>query len=127
MDLLDIFAGKWDKVFTGNYYKELPNAPDDNAITFEYEAIDPTEWHYQRLFSNVVTTKSSSCAIKTNTPLSYQVGSYVVLQNGKLYEIISVQEDYQSVEKQAFRYLQRVAGVDYVIRLVELPNAWELK
>lgn len=126
-DLLDIFAGKFNNTFTGSYYEKMPDSPDITGVAFDYEHIDPNEWHYQRMFSNVTANQAASTAIKTNDNLNFKAGAFMALQNGKFYEIVSVQEDYQSAEKEVFRYLAIAPGVDFVIRLIEKDNPWGLQ
>jgi hypothetical protein len=52
---------------------------------------------------------------------------YIALQDGTFYSIESVIKDYQSANKEAFRLLADVAGVEYVIRLVSQSNPFNLR
>jgi hypothetical protein len=126
-DILDVLIPHRDEVFSGTYYAQLPNTPSATSATFDYNTVDPTEWHYQALFSQVMVAQSTSAAIKTKADLKWRVGGYIVTQDGRFYEIISVQQDYAAASKQAFRYLSVVSGVDFVIRLSEKENPWGLK
>lgn len=126
MDVLSILIPHPEQVCTGTYYEKLPNNPADNGISFDYENIDMTEWHYQQLFANVPVKNATSAAIKTKEPMEWKVGSYIATQDGRFYSIIAVQQDYKKASDQAFRFLSLVPGVEYVIRLTQKENPWGL-
>jgi hypothetical protein len=126
-DILDVLIPHPAEVFTGTYYATMPNSPRESGVSFDYSTVDPTSWHYQALFSQVVVMQSTSAAIKTCDDLGFAVGGYIATQDGRFYEIISVQQDYSSAQQQAFRMMSVVAGVDFVIRLSEKSNPWGLK
>lgn len=127
IDLLDIFAGKYFKIFSGTYYEKYPTSPEDVGVPFDYEIVDPTEWHYQKLLQNVVVKDGATATIKSNDPLPFLANSFVVLQDGRMYLILETVQDSQSASREAFRFLADVAGVDYVLRLQEYSNARGLK
>ncbi len=127
LDILDLLNARENQVFSGTYYDGMPKTAQDSGITFDYEYVDPTAWHYQSLFSQVIVKDSTSSAIKTKMDLHYKVGAYIATQDGRFYEIIAVQQDYQSASKNAFRNLAQVAGVEFVIRMSEKSNPWGLR
>ena len=127
MDMLSLLQPHPEQVFSGTYYAQLPNTPSATAATFDYNTIDPTSWHYQALFSQVIVAQSTSAAIKTKADLKWRVGGYIATQDGRFYEIIAVQEDFAAAPRQAFRLFSDVAGTEYVIRLSEKDNPWGLK
>ena len=127
MDVLNILIPHEKEVCTGTYYERMPNTPNDNGITFDYENVDTTEWHYQQLFANVPVKGATSAAIKTCDPMDWKVGGYIATQDGRFYTIIAVQQDYKSASEQAFRNLSLVPGVHFVIRMTEKENPWGLK
>ncbi len=128
-DLLDLLHGKVNYTFTGVHYSRRPDTPDqEGGGIFDYEYVDPTEWHYQKLFGNLINNDGATTTIKTNDDLDIKVSQkqYVILQDEKLYRIISVMKDYQSESKQTFRFLKEAPEIDYIIRLVEVDNPWEI-
>lgn len=127
MDVLDFLIPHPNTVCTGTYYERMPTAPTNNGITFVYEPVDVTEWHYQQLFANVPVKEATSAAFKTREPLKWRVGGYVATQDGRFYSIIAVQQDYKSASSQAFRSLALVPGVDFVVRMTEKENPWGLR
>lgn len=128
MDILDIITGRMEKIFGGTYYSILPQDSSTEGMPFEYEYVDPKQWNYQRLFANVIGNNVSFTAIKTKTPLKYDTKGFIVLNDGKLYDILSVQQDYNSVDSlEVYRILNVAPGIEYVIRLSEHTNPWGMQ
>ncbi len=126
-DILDVLIPHQDEVFTGTYYEQMPNSPSVNGVPFDYNTVDPTSWHYQALFSQVIVAQSTSAAIKTKEDLKWRVGGYIATQDGRFYELIAAQQDYAAAPRQAFRMLRDAAGTEFVLRLSEKENPWGLK
>ena len=124
-DLLDILKGKPNLTFTGTHYKTQPEMPDDEHYDFDYEFVDPAEWRFQKLFSNLINNDKATVTIKTNDG-DYKIGEFVALQDGGLYKIMNVLKDYQSGSREVYRFLKDAPQVDYILRLVEVSNAWQL-
>lgn len=122
MDLIDILTGKADSTCTGKYFE---GKLGENGVTFEYEYLDPRSKSYRMLFGNLAGSQAWSATIKTNARIDFKVGAHVKLQDGKIYEINSVDTDMQSAEKQAYRYFAFPAGVYKVIRLNEVDDTTE--
>ena len=124
-DFLDLLNGKFDKTLEGTWYQK--NQPTtEGGLLFDYEIIDGKSKSYQMLFGNVEGT-SNITTIKTNDPYEWRENTFVVLQDGKLYTIESIREDLGKVDKEAFRLLKDVVGVEYVLRLLEIDNPYNLK
>lgn len=126
IDLLDIFDGKYDKTFVGTHYEKMPTE-EINGVKFDYEYLDPKEKHYQMVFNNVSGHEASSTAIKTKDAKSWKINSYIALQDGTFYTIVSISKDNQSGNKEQARYLSSLTGVDYVVRLQEHDNPFMLR
>lgn len=126
-DLLTILQGRATQTETGTYYEEFPSEPSVAGVPFDYEHINPQERRYQMLFGNVSNNEGIITAIKTKDPLKWNIDTgYIALQDGTFYSIESVIKDYQSANKEAFRLLADVAGVEYVLRLVSQANPLKL-
>lgn len=126
-DLLTILQGRATQTETGTYYEEFPSEPSVAGVPFDYEHINPQERRYQMLFGNVSNNEGIITAIKTKDPLKWNIDTgYIALQDGTFYSIESVMKDYQSANKEAFRLLADVTGVEYVIRLVSQANPLKL-
>lgn len=126
-DLVDLLEGKWDKTFTGTYYKKIPQTPQDQGVPLDYEIIAPADKHYQMLFGNVDGNNVASLSIKTNDPLGYKVNGYIATEDGAFYAIESIREDRERVSKEASRYFKEVTGVEWVLRLISHDNPMNLQ
>ena len=139
MDFLDICRGRYYQTHTGRYFESLPhNTKTTNntdllyeidetaARDVDYEYVDPTEWHYKQLLSNLTESEMASATIKTSEPLRCKPRSYFLLDNGRLCQMLSVTEDTQAAQREAARLLPVPVGTEYVIRLIEVENPWGL-
>ena len=136
MDFLDICMGKYFQTHTGRYFEHLPQVlPDgiqsdedlyklESSRDLDYEYVDPTEWHYKTLLTNLTESEMASATIKTNTDLKFKVKSFVLLDSGRLCQILSVTEDTAAAQREAARLMPIPVGTEYVIRLLEVENPW---
>lgn len=136
MDFLDICRGKFFQTHTGRFYEQLPTilpngvtAPEDlyrlvTGVDVDYEYVDPTEWHYKTLLSNLTETEAASATIKTTEPLKYNPRAFFLLDNGRLCQMLSVTEDTAAAQREAARLMPVPVGTEYVIRLLEIENPW---
>lgn len=135
MDFLDVCTGKYYQYHTGVYYVTLPNpineitSPSDlfgfdEGAFFDYEYVDPTEWRYKQLLSNLTEHTMASATIKTKEPIKFNPKGYILLDNGRLCQMLSVTEDTNSANREAAILMPVPPGTDYVIRLVEIENPW---
>lgn len=134
MDYLDIMQGRYFSTLTGKYYEELPvgglvekgKNPNTRAVgvPMDYETVDPTEWRYRNLITNLVEKEAATLTIKTREALGYKVGSFIITMDGRLCEITSVIQDVRSAQKEALRIFPAPFGTEYIIRLTERDNPW---
>jgi hypothetical protein len=95
-----------------------------NGVDVDYEYVDPTEWHYKTLLSNLTETEAASATIKTTEPLKYNPRAFFLLDNGRLCQMLSVTEDTAAAQREAARLMPVPIGTEYVIRLLEIENPW---
>lgn len=135
MDYLDLMQGKYFQLQSGKYYKRLPTAvmpaaesapqdPDTVGIPFDYETLDPTEWHYKQLLQNIIDAQGATLTIKTKSALDWRNNGYIAAMSGNLYRIISVTEDVRAASSEARALFAVPVGTEFVIRLVEIDNPW---
>lgn len=127
MDILDIITGRAGMTFTGRYFEELPGGVEgktvDGPAYFDYEYVDLTEWRYQKLLGNVITTDSANETVKTRSPLKFRPNAHVALQDGKIYLITSITID-KTQNKQAGAFALAPVGAEKVIRLMEVEDIY---
>ena len=130
MDFLDICMGRYNQTCTGKYYKMLPDATEitDDAgnvpygIPFDYEYVDVTTRAYKQLIGNLTESEGIVTAIKTREALEWKIGAFIILMDGKLCSVISINEDRSNTGKEAARILPIPLGTEYVLRLTEYEN-----
>lgn len=106
-----------------NYFFALQHG-DNPGIDFDFEFVDPTQWRYKQLLQNLTDDNMASATIKTNTPLEYKPKSYIMLDNGRLCQMLSITEDTNAASREAALLFPVPVGTEYVIRLIEIENPW---
>jgi len=125
MDWLDLANPKHRFTASAKYYAEPLNDPSDGAEEFSYEYVDPLSHTYRRLFGNIQSTQGNGeVAIRTDDQLEFKQGGFIMTNDGKTFQIIQKQQDFQTANKQALRIFGVPVSVQYVIRMVEVPNPW---
>lgn len=137
MDVLDILAGHYYQTHSARYFNRLPESISYAAtiedmykqteaigIDIDFEFVDPTSWRYKTLVSNMSDSNAADATIKTKDGEGMRVKGYILLDNGRLMQIISITEDTAAVQREAARIFAVPPGTDYVIRLVEIENPW---
>lgn len=128
-DILDILNPKQQYTGKGNYYNRRPIAPDDGAISFNYEYVNPYSATYQTLWGNVQSS-DGIVTIRTNDQLNFFIREesgefgWAVLQDGKSYIIEEVAKDYQKANRQVLRLFGTPVSTDYLLRLKRVDNPW---
>ncbi len=125
-DILDLLTPKPRFTATASYLPEPINSTDVGAVQFNYEYVNPVSQSYRRLFGNIQSV-AGEVAIRTNDQLPYKVGGTVITQDGKTFEILQIEEDYQAANKQAMRVVGVPLSTEYVMRLVMVDNPWGVK
>lgn len=131
MDFLDILNGRYNMVCTGNFYEELPKAGYNNydnkePIPFDYEIVTGNNWTYKHLIQNLIDTGFSGVVIKTHEEQMWRPKTYCTLQDGKLYIVVDVRDDYANSPKDSMRILPFPVEVEKLIMLKEIENPWGL-
>lgn len=127
IDLLTIEQGRYEKTLLGSYYA----TQQDKAIAFDYEIIDPKTVDFDTM-QNLSVSQFSTTAIKSNDPFWQDImrekkKGFVALQTGGLFEITQIRQDTGKVSKEAYRTQTLPIGTEYVLRLVEVDNPFNLK
>ena len=125
MDFLDLVQKRDNEVFNGKYFKDRPKTPLDMAQLFKYDVVDPNDKSYAKVLDNLQADRGTH-AIKTNTYCGFKVNGYVITHDGLLWQVASVTKT-PSKNKQAYRYLTRAVGEEFLVRLLEVQNPWGLE
>ena len=132
INTLTIMQGRAFRTLRGNYYTTPPPATVATTVAelmeqteaqgFSYEILDPELREYRNLLRNLIDDTGADLTIKTNTPLNWKVGAFVVLSDGEMYCITSYTEDKRAASREAARLLPIPPATDYILRLVEYQN-----
>ena len=131
MDFLDILSGRFYQTNPANYYENLPTPeifPADPSESvepepFDFEFVDPTEWHYKQLLGGLIDREAATATIKTRDAIRFRQSGYVTFDS-RLFAILSVTQDTRSANREAMRYTPVPLGTEYILRLVEIENPW---
>lgn len=126
-DYLDLLAPKGEEVLTGTYYPRRPLTPQDAGTKFAYDILDEPRSAYNNLLGTLNTTVSYQ-TIKTNDLCGFKIKGYCVTQDGGLWQIQEIVKRLVSKKtKQALRIIHDTIDTEYVLRMTEVDNPWELK
>lgn len=124
-DILDLLNPKSKFPCSGKYYKERLLSPDDGAEQFNYGYVSVYSNTYRRLYANIQGTDGQT-VIRTDDQCKFKVHGFIVTQDGKAFEILQVEKDYQAAHEQVMRLFGTPVSTEYVLRLTEIDNPWEI-
>lgn len=137
LDLLDILQGRANQTIEATYFTKLPEFLDilnltaqdlmehEEGAPIDIEYVNPTEWHYKQIIGNLVDKDGATATVKTRDANGYR-GGYIVF-DGKMYQILSCLEDTSGASREAMRMFPVPLGTEYILRLLEIDNPWEVK
>lgn len=126
-DYLDLLHQRSEEVLTGTYYERRPLTPQDVGEAFSYDIVDEPRSAYFNLLQSLNTTMSTQ-TIKTTDIHDVKVKGYCVTQEGGLWQIQEIVKRIKNPKsKYALRVIQTTIETEYVLRMVEVDNPWELK
>lgn len=125
MDYIDMLVNSSDKKLTGYFYKRRPKTREDGRITFKYEQLDPNSRVFDKLLDNVRADRAIY-AIKTNENISFNVGGYIVTQNGLIWEISEVVTNEQEKgSNEVLRWFTTAKNAECNLRMVQIENLFD--
>lgn len=129
MDIRDFLnPAKAKFPFMGSYYESKQEEElKKGGLRFRYKHENPNSATYRKLFSNVLGAEAKDAAIRTNTQLNFKANSIVILQDGTAYRISEMLKDYNSAPQEVFRISNHSAAIEYVLRLTEYENPFDIK
>lgn len=125
-DALDLLNPKPRFTAEAVFYESRPEV-EGGGVHINYEYVSPYSATYRRLFANI-QGEDGEVAIRTNDFIKPVVNkSHVLLADGRLFYVKSVEVDYQAAEKQALRLFGVPLSTEYVLRLIPEDNSWGVK
>ena len=121
-DFLDLIVNSADEFLTGKFYRRRPVSQDDGAITFHYKQRDPNSRIFSTVLSNV-RADSATYAITTNDFQDFNVGGYIVTQNGLIWEIVEVITNEQPKEaSDVLRWFKTAKTAECSVRMIQVND-----
>lgn len=116
-----------EETLTGVFYKTRPNYVNDGGITFKYKQLDPNSRVFDKVLSEI-RADSARYAIKTNDACGFNIGGYIVTQNGEFWEITEVvTNEEERTTKNALRWFKRVSNSEISVRMIKISDLYTLE
>ena len=123
-DFLDLIVNSADEFLTGKFYRRRPVTPEDGAITFHYKQRDPNSRIFSTVLSNL-RADSATYAITTNDFQDFNVGGYIITQNGLIWEIVEVITNEQPKdESNVLRWFKTAKSAECSVRMIQVNDLW---
>lgn len=127
MDFIDMLVNTSDEVLTGYFYKYRPQNAEDGKIAFQYKQLDPNSCVFDKVLGNI-RADSARYAIKTNDACGFNIGGYIVTQNGEFWEITEVvTNEEQKTTKNALRWFKRVSNAEISVRMIKINDLYAVE
>lgn len=122
MDYIDMLVDTSNEKLTGYFYKRRPRTPEDGRITFKYEQLDPNSRVFDKVLGNVRADRATY-AIKTNDHCGFNVGGYIITQNGLIWEITEVVTNEQEKgSNDVLRWFRTAKNAECSVRMVQVED-----
>lgn len=122
MDYIDMLVDTSSEKLTGYFYKRRPRTPDDGRITFKYEQLDPNSRVFDKVLGNVRADRATY-AIKTNDHCGFNLGGYIITQNGLIWEITEVvTNEHAKGSNDVLRWFKTAKNADCNVRMIQIDD-----
>lgn len=126
MDFMDLIVDSADEYLTGYFYKKRPKSQEDGRIKFNYRQLDPNSRVFGKLLGEVRADRASY-AIKTNDMCGFNIGGYIVTQNGLIWQITEVITNEESKgSNDALRWFKKAVNAECSVRMVQIDNLYDI-
>lgn len=127
MDFIDMLVDKSDKKLTGYFYKFRPKNADDGKIEFSYKQLDPNSRVFDKFLGNI-RADSARYAIKTNENCGFNIGGYIVTQNGEFWEITEVvTNEEEKTTQNALHWFKKVSNAETSVRMIKINDLYDVE
>ena len=127
MDFIDMLVNSSDEKLTGYFYARRPQSADDGKISFQYKQLDPNSRVFDKVLSNI-RADSARYAISTNDDCGFNIGGYIVTQNGEFWEITEVvTNEEEKATKNALHWFKSVNNAETSIRMIKVNDLYTVE
>ena len=125
MDFIDMIVDSSDEFLTGAFYKKRPKYPHDGRITFSYKQYNTNSKIFDTVLGDVRADKATY-AISTNDDCDFNVGGYIVTQNGLIWEIVEVVKNEETkANKDVLRWFTKAIDTETNVRMIEIDDLFD--
>lgn len=122
-DALDILNPRNRYTAEGVIYSDRPEV-EGGGVRFWYRYVNPYSATYRRLYANI-QGESGEAVIRTNDRIKPVINKSVVrLSDGRTYNVVQVDQDFQDAPEQALRVIGVPVGTSLVLRLLPVDEPW---
>lgn len=126
MDFMDLIVDSADEFLTGYFYKKRPKTQADGRIQFNYRQLDPNSRVFGKVLGEVRADRASY-AIRTNDMCGFNIGGYIVTQNGLIWQITEVITNEESKgSNDALRWFKKAVNAECSLRMVQIDNLYDI-
>ena len=124
-DFIDMLVDTKDEYLTGHFYKRRPRTPEDGKIVFKYKQLDPNSKIFDTVLGNV-RADSARYAIETNDHCGFNIGGYIVTQNGLIWEITEVITNEQANgSNNTLRWFTTAKNAKCSVRMIQVTDLFD--
>lgn len=126
MDYIDFLVDTTDEYLTGYFYKKRPISVEDGKITFKYKQLDPNSRVFGKVLGEVRSDRATY-AIKTNDQCGFNIGGYIITQNGLIWQITEVITN-EEVKggNDVLRWFKRAKNAECSVRMVQIDDLFNI-
>lgn len=126
MDFMDFLVDSTDEYLTGYFYKKRPKSQEDGRIKFNYRQLDPNSRVFGKLLGEVRADRATY-AIRTNDMCGFNVGGYIITQNGLIWQITEVITNEESKgSNDALRWFTTAVNAECSVRMVQIDDLFNI-
>ena len=126
MDFMDFIVDRADEFLTGYFYKKRPKSQEDGRIKFNYRQLDPNSRVFGKLLGEVRADRASY-AIRTNDMCGFNVGGYIITQNGLIWQITEVITNEESKgSNDALRWFTTAVNAECSVRMLQIDDLFNI-
>ena len=126
MDFMDFLVDSTDEYLTGYFYKKRPTSQEDGRIKFNYKQLNPNSRVFGKLLGEVRADRASY-AIKTNDMCGFNIGGYIITQNGLIWQITEVITNEEAKgSNDALRWFTTAVNAECSVRMVQIDDLFNI-
>lgn len=127
MDFIDFLVDSSDEYLTGTFYARRPKTVEDGGINFAYKQLDPNSKRFAKVLGNV-RADVANYAISTNDHCGFNIGGYIVTQNGLIWQITEIVTNEEVKGKSdVLRWFTSAENSEQSLRMIQVDNLFEIE